>query len=136
MSTRPRRIAAIAAAVTLGTTAAGVGVASAAPGPQPSTAATASCTKTSRANLQLQREDTGTLSVDGGVDMARHTAGVPWRVRVTDNGATLASTTVRTISDGSFSITRTITPRAGANHVVFTATNLRTGETCVLNGTA
>ena len=136
MSIRPRTIAALAAAMTLGTTAAGVGAAAAAaPGPRASINKTASCTKGSLANLQAQREDTGKLSVDVGVDMSRHASGVPWKVKVTDNGKTLANATVRTISDGSFSITRTLKPIAGKNHIVFTATNLRTGERCVMNGT-
>lgn len=136
MSIRPRTIAVLAATLTLGTTAAGVGVAAAAPSPTASVNKTASCPKGSKANLQIQREDNGKLSVDVGVDMSRHTSGVPWRLKVTDNGATIARATVRTISDASFSITRTLTRLEGKNHVVFTATNLRTGEKCVLSGTA
>jgi len=90
------------------------------------------CTKGSLSNLQVQREDNGTLSIDFGVDMARHTSGVPWTVRVTDNGALVARTHTTTISDGSFSVTRVLTPKAGANHVVATARNSATGERCVL----
>ncbi len=67
---------------------------------------------TSVANIQVQREDTGLLSVDFGVDMAKHTAGVPWKVTMTRNGKLFASTTVRTVPDGSFSITRVLTPVA------------------------
>ncbi len=40
---------------------------------------TAQCSGTSTVNLQLQRKDTGKLSVDFGVDMARHKAGVQWK---------------------------------------------------------
>jgi hypothetical protein len=128
--------AVLAGSVPLGLGAAGMNTASAA------TAARATsldhsvrCSKTSLANLQVQREDNGKVSVDAGVDMARHVAKVPWRMKVTDNGTTLANATVHTISDGSFSVTREVAPRASANHVVFVATNLRTGETCRMNGT-
>ena len=91
------------------------------------------CSKGSLGNLQLQREDTGKLSVDFGVDMARHTAGVAWKVKGTDNGTALFATTMHTISDGSFSITRVVTPKAGVNHIVAIAANPATGETCSLS---
>jgi hypothetical protein len=89
-------------------------------------------TKGSLSNLQLQREDTGKLSIDFGVDMARHTAGVAWKVKVTDNGSLVVATTVRTISDGSFSITRLIAPKPGINHVRALAFNPATREWCYL----
>ena len=95
----------------------------------------AACSKGRLGNLQLQREDTGKLSIDVGVDMTRHTAGIPWSFKVTDNGTTVASGTARTIGDGSFSISRLMWPKGGANHFVFTAKNLKTGETCRLTGT-
>ena len=91
------------------------------------------CSKGSLSNLQLQREDTGKLSVDFGVDMARHTRGVAWKVKGTDNGTAFFATTMHTISDGSFSITRLITPKAGVNHIVAIAANPATGETCSLS---
>jgi hypothetical protein len=87
------------------------------------------CTKTSVGNLQLQREDTGQISVDFGVDMARHTSGVAWRVRETRNGVLFVNTTARTIADGSFSISKLLAPNA-VNHIVATATNPATGEIC------
>ena len=90
------------------------------------------CSGTSVDNLQVQREDTGQLSVDYGVDMARHTPGVVWKVTGSDNGTTFVSTSVRTIADGSFSITRVIVPRPGTNTIVGTATSAQTGETCTL----
>jgi hypothetical protein len=96
---------------------------------------TVKCSGTSIANLQLQREDTGKLGIDFGVDMVRHKAGVQWAVTETDNGTTFVSTTAKTIRDGSFSITRLLTPAAGANTVVGTATNPLTGETCTVSGT-
>ena len=93
---------------------------------------TAKCSGTSMVNLQLQREDTGKLSVDFGVDMARHRAGVQWRVTETDNGTTFVSKTAKTIRDGSFSITSLLTPQAGLNTVTGTAVNATSGETCTL----
>jgi len=86
------------------------------------------------ANIQVQREDTGLLSVDFGVDMAKHTAGVPWKVTMTRNGKLFASTTVRTISDGSFSITRVLTPVSGTNTFVARAVNTRTGQAWSITG--
>ena len=96
---------------------------------------TVPCSQGSLGNLQVQREDNGQLSIDVGVDMARHSAGVAWKVKVTDNGTVVANSIVRTVSDGSFSVTRLLSPKAGANHVVFTATNLKSHETCSIQGT-
>jgi hypothetical protein len=125
---------AVAGAMSVGTAAAGASVAGAATRPKANT--TTQCNKGSAGNLQVQREDTGKLSIDMGVDMARHVSGVPWKIRAYDNGKLIENATARTISDGSFSVTRLIAPLAGTNHVVFFATNLRTGETCRLNGAA
>jgi hypothetical protein len=86
------------------------------------------------ANLQVQREDTGQLSVDFGVDMAKHTAGVPWKVKQTRNGKLFASTSTKTIADGSFSITRALQPVAGTNTFIAYAVNTRTGQTCSVSG--
>jgi hypothetical protein len=89
------------------------------------------CTKTSMSNLQLQREDTGQISVDFGVDMARPIAGVAWKVKETRNGVAFVNTTTRTIADGSFSISSLLAPKP-LNHIVATATNPATGETCTI----
>ena len=94
----------------------------------------AKCSGTSVANLQLQREDTGMLSVDFGVDMARPVAGVPWKVTVTDNGTTFVNKTKLTIPDGSFSVSRIIAPAVGTNTVVGHAVNTRSGQTCTVTG--
>lgn len=102
----------------------------------PPTVANGTCTKGSLSNLQVQREDNGKLSVDFGVDMATHTSGVAWTVKVTDNGTTIYRGRVSTISDGSFSVTKSIAPRAGRNVVVATARNLATGETCRIRAAA
>ncbi len=90
------------------------------------------CSKTSLDNLQLQREN-GKISVDFGVDMARHVAGVAWKVKATDNGVGFVNTTKLTIADGSFSITRRLTPQAGVNQIVANASNAATGETCSIS---
>jgi hypothetical protein len=107
--------------------------------PAPAATATAvvvngHCSKGSLSNLQLQREDTGRISVDFGVDMARHTAGVAWNVKETRNGVAFFNGTTRTISDGSFSNSSLLAPKS-VNHVVATATNPKTGETCTIKAT-
>ncbi len=94
----------------------------------------AKCSGTSVANLQVQREDTGKLSVDFGVDMARHTAGVRWGVAAIDNGTGFIFQTVKTISDGSFSVTRVIAPKPGVNTIMARAVNPATHETCTISG--
>jgi hypothetical protein len=88
------------------------------------------CSLGSRSNLQVQREDNGKLSIDFGVDMVTHVAGVKWTYRVTDNRSAVMKGTSSTVTDGSFSVTRAITPRTGPNHIVATAKNSATGETC------
>lgn len=93
---------------------------------------TAKCSGSSTVNLQLQREGTGKLGVDFGVDMARHKAGVQWKVTESDNGTTFVNKTAKTIRDGSFSITTLLAPVAGLNTVTGTASNATTGETCTL----
>jgi len=127
---------AAASALTLGTVAIGATSALAAtPKAASSVNLTSACSKGSLGNLQVQREDTGKLSIDVGVDMARHLAKVPWHVKVVDNNVTIMNSNVLTASDGSFSLTRLISPRAGSNHVTFHATNLKTGEVCTISGT-
>ena len=126
---------ALAGSMSLGMAAIGASAASAATHPRASSInLTAACSKGSLGNLQVQREDTGRLSIDVGVDMTRHTAGIPWTFKVTDNGSIVASGTARTIGDGSFSVSKLLWPKGGANHFVFTAKNLKTGETCKLSG--
>ena len=92
------------------------------------------CSGTSMVNLQLQREDTGRVSVDFGVDMVRHKGGVQWHVTETNNGSTFVNKSVKTIRDGSLSITSVLAP-AASNTVVGTAVNPSTGETCHVSGT-
>ncbi len=94
----------------------------------------ARCSGSSVANLQVQREDTGKLSVDFGVDMVRHQSGVPWKVTLSDNGSLFVNTTVKTISDGSFSVSPVINPKPGINTIVGKAVNVVTHETCTIKG--
>jgi hypothetical protein len=134
-----RSLAALLATATLAVpvTAVMAGAASAS-SRSPSTAAVVNghCSKGSLSNLQVQREDTGKLSIDFGVDMARHTAGIAWKVKETNNNGLVVATTVRTISDGSFSITRLVTPKPGTNHIWAYAANPATGEKCYLTASA
>ena len=95
---------------------------------------TLKCSGTSLVNLQLQREDTGMVSVDFGVDIARHKAGVVWHVTESNNGTSFVNKSVKTIRDGSFSITRLLAP-AASNTVVATAVKSASGETCSISGT-
>jgi hypothetical protein len=131
-----RSLTILLAAATLAVPAAAITAGSASAASRP--AATGSvvvngrCSKGSLSNLQAQREDTGKLSIDFGVDMARHTAGVAWKVKETNNGGLVVATTVRTIADGSFSITRLVTPKPGVNHIAAIAANPSTGEMCFL----
>jgi len=94
---------------------------------------TKKCSGTSIVNLQLQREDTGKISVDFGVDMAKHKAGVTWKVVESDNGTVFVNGTTKTIGDGSFSLTRLLAPAPGLNTVAGKATNSLTGETCTIS---
>jgi hypothetical protein len=85
-------------------------------------------------NLQAQTEDTGLVSVDFGVDMAQPIAGVPWKVKEARNGKIFVSTTVKTTSDGSFSITRTLPPVPGTSTFTASAVDMLTGQTCSISG--
>jgi hypothetical protein len=98
----------------------------------PAQAATrnSTCSLRSLSNLQVQREDNGRLSIDFGVDMVTHRSGVHWTYRVVDNRSVVMRGTASTIADGSFSVTRAITRLTGSNHIVATAKNPATGETC------
>ncbi len=87
------------------------------------------CSGTSLYSLQVQKEDTGRISVDWGVDMARHTPGIAWHVTVADNGRRVVNATVKTIADGSFSLTQLLAPQA-TNKITAWASNPLTGETC------
>lgn len=95
---------------------------------------TGNCSGTSVYSLQVQRETRTSISVDWGVDMRRHTKGIKWAVTEADNATIFVHTTVQTIADGSFSITRII-PSQPTNTITATATNPATGETCKATAT-
>ena len=128
-----RTLSVFLAAAALGTPIAAIAAGSASAATPAAVVVNGHCSKGSLSNLQLQREDTGKLSVDFGVDMARHTAGVTWKVLATDNGSPIIATTTRTIADGSFSVTRLVTPKAGTNTVRALALNPSTLEVCWLS---
>jgi hypothetical protein len=132
MNTRTLAIATLAGTLSLSTVAIGVSTAGAATSP---VNLNGSCSQASVGNMQIQREDTGRLSIDVGVDMTSHHAGVPWKVTVTNNGHVIVRMTTPTQIDGSFSITRHVAPVVGTSHLAFRARNLTTGETCVLRST-
>lgn len=100
----------------------------------PSDTVTARCSGHSVVNLQLQREDNGALSADFGVDMARHKAGVAWKVTETRNGAAILTTSVKTVSDGSFSISSLLSS-PGHTAIAGTASDAASGETCSITTT-
>jgi hypothetical protein len=101
---RARSLAALAGALSLGSAVVPVGIAGAATTPRPSAPATATTAA-------------GTVSA------------------VARAGPTSCRThPVRSVSDGAFRMARTILRADGSDHIVFTATDLRTGRTLVLTG--
>ncbi len=131
MKTRHIALAALPAALTLGSLGAALPAHAATPA---TVIINRRCTKSSLSNLQLQREDNGRISVDFGVDMARHIPGVTWKVKETRNGVVFVNGTTRTIADGSFSVSRVLAPQS-LNHIVATASNPATGESCTIGAT-
>jgi hypothetical protein len=87
-----------------------------------------SCSGTTDWKLKLQPED-GRIEAEFEVDSNR--VGQVWSVAISDNGVRVF-TGSRTTSapSGSFEVERVIANRAGADHVVASARNTRTGETC------
>ena len=90
------------------------------------------CTGSSVWKLKLGPED-GRIEAEFEVDQNRNHR--LWKVAMAKNGTTVwrGSRYTRAPS-GSFSVRRLLTNRAGADRVVFKATNVRTGEVC--RGTA
>jgi len=133
MADRPHALLAVSVAFGL----AGIGIIAMVPpadAATPSVTVNAKCSGHSLANLQLQREDNGALSVDFGVDMARHKAGVLWKVTETRNGAAFVTTSVKTVSDGSFSISSLLSS-PGSTTIAGKAVNAASGETCSITAT-
>jgi hypothetical protein len=84
------------------------------------------CTKQSTSKMKLTREDRG-IEIEFQVDQNRNR--VPWQVRLSRNGKTLASFTVRTRApSGSFEIRRVVAGQLGTDRIKAVAT--RSSETC------
>ena len=89
---------------------------------------TGSCSARSDWKLKLGARD-GRIETEFEVDSNR--VGQKWNVRMTDNGVQVfAGTATTKAPSGSFEIERRIANRNGTDHVVATATNNQTGETC------
>jgi hypothetical protein len=87
-----------------------------------------SCTGATDWKLKLQPEH-GRIETEFEVDSNR--AGQVWNVTINDNGVRVF-TGSRTTSapSGSFEVARLIANRGGADHVVASARNAKSGETC------
>ena len=105
MQHRARSFAALAGALSLAVATVTVGAASAAALPRAAAGALARARTTSTLRASLERR----------------------------GRATTAAASVRTVTDGAYRMTRTIERIGGADRVVFTATDLRTGGTYALN---
>ena len=87
-----------------------------------------SCSSGATWTLKAKHDDR-LIQVEGEADTNR--AGQAWNWSISDNGTVVrhGSATTRAPS-GSFSVTRRIGNRAGADRVVFRATRPATGQTC------
>ncbi len=86
------------------------------------------CSGSSDWKLKAKHDD-GRIEVEFEVDSNR--VGQNWRVRLADNGTTFFTGTRRTTApSGAFEVRRFTGNRAGIDHIVGTATNPATGETC------
>jgi hypothetical protein len=87
-----------------------------------------SCSGASDWKLKLQPEH-GRVEAEFEVDSNR--VGQVWRVAINDNGVRVFTGSRTTVApSGSFEVRRLIANRAGADHVVASAHNAKTGETC------
>jgi hypothetical protein len=87
-----------------------------------------SCSARSDWKLKLGPRDGG-IETEFQVDSNRN--GQKWNVRLADNGARVfAGTATTRAPSGSFTVERRIANRKGTDHVVATAMNAVTGETC------
>jgi len=91
-----------------------------------------SCSARSDWKLKLHPDD-GRIETEFQVDTPR--AGQKWNVRIADNGTQVFARQVTTNTrSGSFTVEPRIPNRAGTDHIVATARNTVTGESC--RGTA
>ena len=88
---------------------------------------TGSCSGSSTSKLKAKHDD-GRIEVEFEVDQNR--VGVPWKVRIRQNGRLVVNVTRRTRApSGSFSLERRLRNRAGTDRIVARATRAG-GETC------
>ena len=74
--------------------------------------------------------DSGAIETEFEVDSNR--VGQNWNVVITDNGVRVfAGSRTTTAPSGSFTVARRIPNRSGIDHIVASAKNPATGETCV-----
>ena len=87
------------------------------------------CTASTRSKIKLSNSN-GRIEADFEVDSNRNRQ--VWNVSIRDNGVRVFSGTRTTQApSGSFTVTRRIPNRAGIDHVVASAKNAKTGESCV-----
>jgi hypothetical protein len=87
------------------------------------------CSGASVWKLRLQPEN-GRIETEFEVDSNR--VGQVWNVAINDNGVRVFTGTRTTVApSGSFEVKRLIANRAGVDHIVASARNAATGETCV-----
>jgi hypothetical protein len=90
--------------------------------------ATGSCSGTSDWKLKLSPDD-GRIEVEFQVDQNQNNR--LWRVSLAQNGTTVwRGSRYTQAPSGSFAVRQVLTNRAGADRMVATATNARTGEVC------
>ena len=86
------------------------------------------CTGGTTARIKAKPDD-GRLEVEFEVDQNRN--GVPWKVKLKDNGDVVVRDTVRTHApSGSFSLERKIADRSGTDQITGIARNKQSGERC------
>jgi hypothetical protein len=74
--------------------------------------------------------DNGAIETEFEVDSNR--VGQKWNVVIKDNGVRVfAGSRITTAPSGSFTVNRRIPNRAGVDHIVASAKNPASGETCV-----
>ena len=87
-----------------------------------------SCTNSSNVKLKLSDED-GRIETELEVDQNRN--GVPWRVRIFQNGRLVRSAVgVTRAPSGSFEVRRVLANRPGTDVIRGVARNLRSGAVC------
>jgi len=90
--------------------------------------ATGTCTISSTSKIKAKL-DNGRIEVEFEVDQNRNNR--LWTVRLYDDGIRVFTGLRRTVApSGSFTVTRSITNRAGTDTIVARAVNASTGEVC------